>query len=102
MSNTPTLQRNSCEECGLPQEHWKGNHGRGIRESKGHACCIGCAEGLVCNCRETGVRRVVIVKSEENKKTYVKKMGRQMKDWQTKISDIEKTRRRAAPTRTRR
>ena len=89
MGNTATLQKPVCEECGLPQPDWKGNHGLGIRESKGRACCIGCANGLGCNCKETGVRRVVIVKSAENKNTYVKKMGRQLKDWQSRINNIE-------------
>lgn len=88
-NSTSVTQEALCEECGLPQQDWRGNHGRGIQERNGRACCVGCAEGLGCDCKESGVRRVVIVKSEENKTAYVKKMDRQMKDWQSRIKQIE-------------
>ncbi len=88
MGNTATLQKAVCEECGLPASEWKGNHGRGIRERAGRACCLNCAEGLGCNCKETGVKRQVVV-IDESRTAVVKKIDRHMKAWQSKIKSIQ-------------
>ena len=78
-----------CEECGLRRAEWTGNDGRGVEAHGVLACCMGCCEGIGCTCKETGVRRVVVVNNEEKKNTYVKKMGRQLKDWQSRIDELE-------------
>jgi TolA-binding protein len=78
-----------CEECGLRRQEWKGNNGRGVSARGVLACCVGCSEGLGCSCKETGVRRVVVVNQEDNKKQYVGKMDRQMKEWQKRIEQLE-------------
>lgn len=86
----PATDERICEECGIRQTDWKGNNGRGIQAHGVLACCAGCGEGIGCTCKETGVRRVVVVNTEENKKAYVKKMDRQIHDWQGKIKGLEK------------
>ena len=80
-----------CEECGLRRADWTGNDGRGIETRGVLACCAGCCEGVGCTCKETGVRRVVVAMNpEENQRTYVKKMGRQIKNWKSEIQKLEK------------
>ena len=79
-----------CEECGLRRTEWTGNNGHGVEAHGVLACCMGCCEGIGCTCKETGVRRVVVVNNEQKKNAYVKKMDRQMKDWETRIRDLEK------------
>ena len=78
-----------CEECGLRRTEWTGNGGHGVEAHGVLACCMGCCEGIGCTCKETGVRRVVVVNNEQKKNAYVKKLGRQLHDWQTRISDLE-------------
>lgn len=78
-----------CEECGLRRAEWTGNNGHGVEAHGVLACCMGCCEGVGCTCKETGVRRVVVVNNEQKKNAYVKKMDRQMKDWRSRIRDLE-------------
>lgn len=34
----------SCPECGMSREGWKGNEGQGIRKDDAAYCCEGCAD----------------------------------------------------------
>jgi translation elongation factor EF-G len=79
----------TCEGCGLSRREWKDQEGGGVVLEDARYCCEACAQGLGCVCKETGTRRQVVVDQEENKQIYVKKMDRQIKEWQTKVKELE-------------
>lgn len=41
----------TCPNCGLPQNQWKGNGGQGFSKEGQTYCCRNCAEGATCTCR---------------------------------------------------
>lgn len=83
------MRANICEECGIPESEWKANNGEGYARHNVRYCCQGCFLGIGCSCKETGVRRVVVVNQQQNKTAYVKKMDRQVKEWESKIASLE-------------
>jgi hypothetical protein len=41
-----------CPGCGMPEEQWMGDGGRGIAAQDGRIyCCRDCAQGRECQCR---------------------------------------------------
>jgi len=40
-----------CPRCGLKQEHWMGQGGRGHQKADQIFCCEKCAAGLTCSCK---------------------------------------------------
>lgn len=42
----------TCTVCGMPQDEWKGNGGRGVQEDGKSYCCKGCASGGECSCED--------------------------------------------------
>lgn len=43
-------QDQTCPECGMAKEDWKGNRGRGVIADEETYCCKGCAEHNGCTC----------------------------------------------------
>jgi hypothetical protein len=41
----------TCPNCGMPQEEWRGNNGQGFQMGNKTYCCQGCASGTGCTCR---------------------------------------------------
>lgn len=39
-----------CPGCGMSQNQWKGNGGRGYSDGENTYCCQGCATQGVCDC----------------------------------------------------
>ena len=48
-AQTQTTQQ-TCPQCGMSKEDWKGNGGRGVTKSGKTFCCQGCADGDECTC----------------------------------------------------
>ncbi len=40
----------TCPRCGMEQDVWKGNGGRGIEQDGATYCCQQCADGTGCIC----------------------------------------------------
>lgn len=41
-----------CPGCGMPEDQWKGDGGRGVAAQDGMTyCCRDCAQGRECRCR---------------------------------------------------
>lgn len=43
----------TCLSCGMGQEEWKGNFGKGYVRGEERYCCLGCADGDGCGCWNT-------------------------------------------------
>jgi hypothetical protein len=41
----------SCPNCGMPKQDWRGNGGNGYAKDGQSYCCRGCASGSACTCR---------------------------------------------------
>jgi hypothetical protein len=42
--------QSACPTCGLPEDQWMGDGGRGFEQGGELYCCEGCAEGAGCTC----------------------------------------------------
>jgi hypothetical protein len=40
----------TCPRCGMDENQWKGNNGRGVNKNGQNYCCEGCAENSRCTC----------------------------------------------------
>jgi hypothetical protein len=45
-----TVTEKICVGCGMPENSWKGNNGRGYLKGEETYCCRDCAEGVECTC----------------------------------------------------
>jgi hypothetical protein len=77
-----------CPQCGMTHEFWAANSGRGYRKGDATYCCSGCAEGTGCTCIQSEIK-VREAKLEENKQHYVEKMERQIKEWETRLQELQ-------------
>ena len=53
-TTTTTQQGQSgqtCANCGMAKEEWRGNNGEGFQMGESTYCCQGCAIGTGCTCQ---------------------------------------------------
>jgi hypothetical protein len=43
-------EEQTCPNCGMPRQDWRGNNGEGYQSDDGVYCCEGCADGSGCTC----------------------------------------------------
>ena len=50
--NKDTATENqTCPNCGMSKEDWRGNGGEGFQMGSNIYCCQGCATGVGCTCQ---------------------------------------------------
>lgn len=50
-TNEPTkTTTQTCANCGIPRDQWRGNNGQGFQMGDKTYCCQGCATGTGCTC----------------------------------------------------
>ena len=50
-NNQQTTTNQTCPNCGMGQEDWRGNNGQGFQMGDKTYCCQGCATGTGCTCQ---------------------------------------------------
>lgn len=48
-----SAKTSGCLSCGMSQDQWKGNFGKGYAHNGEFYCCLGCADGDGCGCWNT-------------------------------------------------
>jgi hypothetical protein len=43
-------QMQTCPNCQIPKDEWRGNNGQGFQMGEKTYCCQGCATGSGCTC----------------------------------------------------
>lgn len=50
-TDTQPAAAQTCPNCGMARNEWRGNGGQGYEMAGQTYCCEGCAEGSGCTCR---------------------------------------------------
>jgi hypothetical protein len=45
------MPQHTCPRCGMTDDKWKENDGRGVNQNGQTYCCKGCAMGTGCTCQ---------------------------------------------------
>ncbi|HKP51702.1 MAG TPA: hypothetical protein VJ183_03520 [Chloroflexia bacterium] len=48
--NSTTQSEQTCANCGMSKDEWRGNNGEGFQMGDATYCCQGCATGAGCTC----------------------------------------------------
>ena len=50
-NNQQQTTNQTCPNCGMTKEDWRGNNGQGFQMGDKTYCCQGCATGTGCTCQ---------------------------------------------------